>query len=335
MCDSRLGRLLEVVAGQAVILCAHEALEVAPRVAGDAFEEGAVRGAERTRPLRHGPAESVGDEWCGRPQQEHRYGRCQRGRPRGRHEREAEQGHERAGDHLHHEGERATALTPPLGARRSRLPLQQAALRGAQPDERQADRVRSLPGLIRQERQLQCGLRQGGAGVLRHQAQEDTPRLLRWRTQGGLESQRIQVEGERQQERGRPDPRIAGQRRPREQQQGDGRGRHQAPPQVVQDLPAGDERKAVATQPGTGRDDREQPPQDLPVAAHPAVLAPRVGENARGVVVHHLDVGDEGRAGVQPLEQIVRQERVLGHAPIEGGDEGIHVVEPLAGEDPL
>ena len=223
----------------------------------------------------------------------------------------------------------------PLGARRGRLPLQQAALRGHEPDEGQRDRVHPLPGLTGEERQLQTGLRQGRVDVFSHDTEEDSPRLLRWRTADGREGERIEVEGERRQQRGRPHGRAAGQRRPREQQQGHGRGRHQAAPQVVEDLPAGDERQAVAAHAGTRRDDREQPPQDLPVAAHPAVLAARVGEDARRVIVHDLDVGDEGGARVEPLEEVVREQGVLGHASLEGRDERVHVVEPLAGEDPL
>jgi hypothetical protein len=42
-----------------------------------------------------------------------------------------------------------------------------------------------------------------------------------------------------------------------------------------------------------------------------------VGEEARGIVVHDLEVGDEGRARVFALEEVVGQERVLGHAPLE------------------
>ena len=229
----------------------------------------------------------------------------------------------------------AVAVASPLGARRGRLPLQQAPLGGRQPDEREADRVHPLPGLAREERQLQAGLRQRRVGVFPHHAKEDAPRLLRRRAAQGLQGQRIEAEGERGQDRGRPEPGASREDRPREQQQGHGGGRHQAAPQVVEDLPAGDERQAVAAEAGAGGDDREQPPQDLPVAAHPAVLAARVSEDARRVVVDHLDVGDERRARVQPLEEVVREQRVLGHAPLEGGDEGVHVVEPLAGEDPL
>ena len=57
--------------------------------------------------------------------------------------------------------------------------------------------------------------------------------------------------------------------------------------------------------------------ENLPVAAHPAMLPPRVREHARRIVVDDLDVGDERGPRVEPLEQIVRQQRVLRHAPVE------------------
>ena len=93
--------------------------------------------------------------------------------------------------------------------------------------------------------------------------------------------------------------------------------------------------RRLRVRPGARRHERKQPPQDLPVAAHPAVLPPRVREDARRVVVHDLDVGDERRARVEPLEQIVRQQRVLRHAALERRRERVDVVEPLAGEDAL
>ena len=111
------------------------------------------------------------------------------------------------------------------------------------------------------------------------------------------------------------------------------RRRHQAAPQIVEDLPARDERQAIALQARTGRHERKEPPQDLPVAAHPAVLASRVREDARRIVVDDLDVGDEGRPRIEALEEVVRQQRVLRHAPFERRHERIDVVEALAGED--
>ena len=65
------------------------------------------------------------------------------------------------------------------------------------------------------------------------------------------------------------------------------------------------------------------------------MLSPRVGQNARGVVVHDLDVADQCGPRVQALEEIVRQQRVLGHAIFQSRRKGIDVVESLAREDAL
>ena len=91
--------------------------------------------------------------------------------------------------------------------------------------------------------------------------------------------------------------------------------------------------RRLRCRPVAGRHERKEPPQDLPVAAHPAVLASRVREDARRIVVDDLDVGDEGRARVEALEEVVRQQRVLRHAALERRDERVDVVEALAGED--
>ena len=56
-------------------------------------------------------------------------------------------------------------------------------------------------------------------------------------------------------------------------------------------------------QPSSVGHDRQQPPEDLPVAAHPPVLPLRVGEHARRVVVDDFDVGDERRPRVEALRR--------------------------------
>ncbi len=63
------------------------------------------------------------------------------------------------------------------------------------------------------------------------------------------------------------------------------------------------------------------------------MLASRVREDARRIVVDDLDVGDQRRPRVQALEQVVRQQCVLGHPALERCHERIDVVEALAGED--
>ena len=91
--------------------------------------------------------------------------------------------------------------------------------------------------------------------------------------------------------------------------------------------------RRLRSRPGAGRHPREQPQQDLPVAAHPAVLPPRVRQHVGRVVVHDFGVGDERGARVQAFEQVVRQQRVFRHAALERGHERVDVVEALAGED--
>ncbi len=111
------------------------------------------------------------------------------------------------------------------------------------------------------------------------------------------------------------------------------RRRRQAAPQVVENLPAGHQRQAIALEADPRGHEREQPQQNLPVAADPAMLTSRVREHARRVVVDDFDVGDQRGARVQSLEQVVREQRVFGHAALERRRERVDVVQALAGED--
>src|SRR5205814_9508893 len=128
------------------------------------------------------------------------------------------------------------------------------------------------------------------------------------------------AEGERGERRPVPHQGLPGKGGPTSQKRGDRRRRQETASKIGGNLPTGDERELVALEARTGRDEREEPPQDLPVATHPAVLAPRVREHARGIVIDHLEVGDERRARVESLEEIVRQQGILGHAVLESRD---------------
>ena len=75
-----------------------------------------------------------------------------------------------------------------------------------------------------------------------------------------------------------------------------------------------------------------QPGQELPVAAHPAVLAPGVGVVRRREIVEQLDVGHQAAAGVIALDQVVAEDVVFGEGAAGGRLEGVHVVDALAGE---
>ncbi len=205
-----------------------------------------------TRRGTHGPAQRIGDERRGRPQSQDRDGRGERARAHQRDQEEAAQRDQRARDHLHQEQPRARPprLAGPAGfAGRGRLPLQQAAPGRRETDEGQHDRVGPLVSLAGQERELQRDLSEHGLPVLPRGAEEHPPRLLRPGTRGGLQEQRIKGKGQGGQDGGRPDRRASRQDRPGQKERGDGRGGHEAAPQVVEDLPARDEGQPVALRP--------------------------------------------------------------------------------------
>ena len=171
------------------------------------------------------------------------------------------------------------------------------------------------------------------AEVLDGGAQERLPVLQPPRPAEQLEQPQTRRECDRGERDRRPGERRTRQHGPAQEQQGDHRRRHQAAPQIVENLPARDQRQPVALRTVRRRHERKEPPQDLPVAAYPAVLAPRVREDARRVVVDDLDVGDQGRPRIEAFEEIVRQQRVLRHPALERRGERVDIVEALAGEN--
>ena len=244
-----------------------------------------------------------------------------------------------AGRHGEEEGARAAGPVQPDAAGRAGgggLPLQQPAAGDGEPHHRHQDGVDHGVGLARQEGELQGDPGRGGGGVLQ-------------RARAGRSARA----GARP---GRPAPRPPGRRPGRPSRPGAARvQRSGSPGSTVQprtrsSTVAGATRarrrlsrifqramrdSRLRCQAGAGLDEREQPAEDLPVAAGPAVLAAGVGQHAGGVVVHHLHVGDQAGAGVEPLEEIVGEEHVVRDPPVERRHEGVHVVEPLAGEAPL
>ena len=77
----------------------------------------------------------------------------------------------------------------------------------------------------------------------------------------------------------------------------------------------------------------EEPRQQLPVAAHPPVHALGIGRVGGRVVFEQDEIGGERRAAVNPLEQIVTDERVLGRTLLDALHEGVDVVDALADVD--
>ncbi len=201
--------------------------------------------------------------------------------------------------------------------------------------EREDDRVDHVVRVAHEEGQLQGGPGQRVAQILERRTTEHGPALADRRPGQGHDQRFDGGEGEEEQREQRPRRRQARQEEPAADEHRQNRRWHQAASQVVEDLPSSDERQPVALVSRGRRHEREQPPQDLPVPTYPAVLPPGVCQHARGVVIDDLDIGDQCRAGVEPLEQVVRQQRVLRHAVVERGHERVHVEEPLAGVDAL
>ena len=108
-----------------------------------------------------------------------------------------------------------------------------------------------------------------------------------------------------------------GQHGPAGDQERELRDLDRAAAQVVEDLPAREQRAAgcAPARRAPARAGCSQSRQ-LPVAADPAVLAAGVGEVARRVVVVDHDVGGEPGARVAAFDQVVREQRVLGKAAV-------------------
>ena len=79
----------------------------------------------------------------------------------------------------------------------------------------------------------------------------------------------------------------------------------------------------------------ENPGKELPIAPRPAMLARRRDVVAGGIFLHELDIGHQPGAGEDPLEKVVAEDRILGDSSLQGGLEGIDVVDALAGEGAL
>ena len=325
---------LKVVGREPVILRAGQRLEIAPGLLRHLPQEITVLGRQLPLAWHHRLAEPVRAGGRRRPQGEERQRQRQSAGTRDDGEGEEPQGGDRARGHLDEEGTHPLPQEPggPRRLRGRRLPVEEAALRDDEPDERHGDGMHHLPRVKRKEDQRQERLREGGAQILHDAPKVDASRLVRGAPLQEMEQGGDEREGNDREAGNGPGERAPRQEGPRGREVGEERGRHEAAPEVVEDLPLTDEREAVLHETLWRRDQREEPGEDLPVAAHPAVLPPRVREDVGGVIVHHLHVGDESRTRVQPLEEVVRQQRVLGDAPADGRLERVDVVQSLAGK---
>ena len=300
MRHAHVGRHLDVVRRQRVIARSHERIEVAPGVERDRPQVRAVRVAERLALGHHRPAEIQRERGRAEPEEEHRQRRG-KGSRIDREDGGADAGREQRARHHPFDERGGARQARPAGRDRRRLPLEEADTRDAHADQRHDDRVRHVVRLAREQDRLQGAPRRRQAELV----QRGAP--LAPLQQAAQQHHRLGDDGirDRPQRDGRPGDRRARQHGPAGDEQRDRRRRQEAAPQVVEDLPARDERQPVAAPAVSRGHDGKQPPQNLPVAAHPAMLPLGVRDDAGGVVVDHFDVAHERRARVEALEQVV------------------------------
>jgi hypothetical protein len=344
---------LIVVRRQPVGLLADEVVEEAPVEQGIAHRRFLVRRRDPLRTAERGLAQRLGDGRGADPHRDQRErdeddppgidapgdrmagGRADRGQRIG--------GAADHGEHRDADRDRRPHLPPhlavdvarhPLDLRR-RLPLEQLPARHEQPPERAADRVGAHPRLVGKEDEGDGDLLDAGDRVAPDRPVVRAPALVEGRPHDGEEERHDPRRGDRAEGDQRPADRRSGEDGPRGDEQRELGDLRQAAAQVVEDLPAREQREPVPLRTVRPGDARGQPVEELPVAADPAVLAARVGEVARRIVVVDLDVGRQPGPRVVPLDQVVREQGVLGEAPVRRPLEGIDVVDPLPGEASL
>ena len=104
-------------------------------------------------------------------------------------------------------------------------------------------------------------------------------------------------------------------------------------PQVVQNLPAGNQIDGVANDVAVKiRHPREQPEKNLPVAAYPAVFAFAVRRYPRRIIINHFDVRDQSSPCIRSFNHVVAENRVRWEAPLDNLLENFHFIDAFAGK---
>src|SRR5512135_1276531 len=73
----------------------------------------------------------------------------------------------------------------------------------------------------------------------------------------------------------------------------------------------------------------ENPRQQLPITASPAVLASRGSGIVQWKLIEELDIGDESCPREDPFKEVVTQQDILRHPPGKGCFKCINVVDPF------
>ena len=226
-------------------------------------------------------------------------------------------------------------LLSQFGLRRS-FPFQQVAVGQGEPGERPNDGVQHDERLMRKEHEHDENVQVPRHQIVRPLPQKAAPILPS--ADSEQRKQELGVGGHQQQAQRDQSPvnRAAGQNRPTQDQQQEQADVVQAPPQVVEDLPAGNEsqgiRHAAAVIVGNPG---QKPPHDLPVAPHPAMQPAGIGAEMGRVIIDDDNVADQPGARVRSFDQIVAQKRIGGEAFSQDSLESFNFIDSLAREAAL
>ncbi len=234
-------------------------------------------------------------------------------------------GHRRGGgerDPAAHPTAEATQIQTEPGLRLRRgHPFQQIAVRDVHADERPHDRVAHQPGLVRQHRDREPELRAGQKDIPADRANVAALRDAAPAGKQAAEHRQERGHGDGRQDEGAPDRGRGARHHPRDHERQKGGRRRHGPAEVIQHLPAPDQRHPAS----------QDPRKQLPIATRPSVLAGRRDAVVRGSALEQLDVGDETGAREHAFEEIVAQQRIVRHPSRQRRLERVHVVDALAG----
>ena len=270
------GRLfLHVVRRKPVVGLAHVGLEEGPGLAGEATQVFFLVRLECFFGQDPRSAHLPGNRRRNEPQRQHGHGQEQGQRRLGRQQRDHAQ-HERWCE-PHATGSAGKALLALAFDLAGRRPLQQATSADEHSPQAAQHGIQAEVRFMREpaeRKQYARGLRDQLAGgqrdvLFNQRLARDADQLQRERQRGRKREDAKQAEG--------PCHRRVG-RGPAKYEQGHQRRRHQAAPQVVEDLPTGQGRQRISLAPSRlHRHPGQQPGQQLPVAANPAVAATGIG----------------------------------------------------------
>ena len=130
-----------------------------------------------------------------------------------------------------------------------------------------------------------------------------------------------EVDGQEQQRESDKGPESAVHQggEPTRHEQKEGGRLHQAAAQVIDNLPARNQRDGILHQLARFiRNAIEDPAHDLPVAAQPAMLAAIIGAVVRRIIVDDFDIGGQTGARIGAFNQVVAEQRIARESDVPG-----------------